>query len=155
METLQLSQRQAVAAQSCLLHVRPAAGAGPLSNFLTRSARRSCRQMARLMDAQWAGVSAGDKAQCEREAQARNADSRGGGGNRPAMKHAADASKTPAAPRKGGRQSASPDAPETPARRVPRGMSDVNRCANPAEFERSTASIPCSATCCNRHSHVW
>ena len=67
------------------------------------------------MDAQWAAVSAGDKAQCEREAQARNAEARGGG-NRLAVKPAADPSKKPAAARKSGRQSTSPDAPETPAK---------------------------------------
>ncbi len=68
------------------------------------------------MDAQWAAVSAGDKAQCEREAQARNADARGGG-NRLAVKPASGGpSKSPAAPRKGSRQSTSPDAPETPAK---------------------------------------
>ena len=70
--------------------------------------------MARLLDAQWAGVSAADKAQCEREAQARNAEARGG--NRLVLKPAAHPRKKPAAARKGGRQSASPDAPETPAR---------------------------------------
>jgi len=71
--------------------------------------------MARLMDAQWAAVSAGDKAQCEREAQARNAEARGG--SRLAAKPAAGGpSKSPALPRKGSRQSTSPDAPETPAK---------------------------------------
>ena len=73
------------------------------------------REMARLMDAQWAAVSASDKAQCDREAQARNA-----GRQAAPLPSAARAPGPPVAKRGRGRPQKYPSKPaDTPGRRAP------------------------------------
>ena len=72
------------------------------------------REMARLMDAQWAAVSASDKAQCDREAQARNS-----GCQAAPLPSTARATSPPVAKRGRGRPRRYPSKPaDTPGRRV-------------------------------------
>ena len=65
------------------------------------------------MDAQWAAVSASDKAQCDREAQARNS-----GRQAAPLPASPPGASSPVSQRRAGRPAAAPDPLSTPGRRV-------------------------------------